>query len=224
MVQRDLLLAEYTGGHVHIAHLSTGSLGGVRAGGQEAAACGRPARSRRITWCSPIMPPSGVYDTNAKMNPPLREERDREALLEAIADGTIDCIATDHAPHHSDEKCVEFSNAPFGIVGLETAVSLCIDRLVHAGVIDLGRMVQLLSPAPARILHLDRGHLRVGADADVTVLDLEREVEVKADESHSRSSNTPFEGWTLRGAAVMTLVGGEIRHDVRDLTAAGDAG
>ena len=120
----------------------------------------------------------GDYDTDAKMNPPLRAESDRRALLKALADGTVDAIATDHAPHHRDEKCVEFSGAPFGIVGLETAVSLCLDRLVRPGLIDLRRMVELFTTGPAGVLGLDRGRLAAGAPANVTVLDLEREVEV----------------------------------------------
>jgi dihydroorotase len=155
------------------------------------------------------------YDTNAKMNPPLRDETDRKALLKAIADGTVDAIATDHAPHHVDEKGVEFSRAPFGIVGLETAVSICLDRLVHGGVIPLSRLVELMSVGPARILRLQRGTLRPGSDADVTVLDLDRRIVVDPSKFLSKSRNTPFAGWRLRGAAVMTLVGGRVVHDAR---------
>jgi dihydroorotase len=213
MVQRDILLAEYTGGAVHIAHLSTG----------RAADLVRRAKQAGIRVTCEVTPHhlaltheavSG-YDTHAKMNPPLRAESDRAALLAAIADGTVDAIATDHAPHNSDEKCVEFSQAPFGVVGLETAVSICLDRLVHGGVIGLTRLVELLSVAPAKILRLDKGSLRVGADADFTVLDLERQVVVAPGSFVSKSVNTPFEGWTLRGGPVMTIVGGRIVHDAR---------
>ena len=156
------------------------------------------------------------YDTDAKMNPPLRSERDRAELVEALADGTVDAIATDHAPHNVDEKRVEFSRAPFGVVGLETAVSLCLDRLVHGGVIGLERMVELFTTGPARILGLDRGRLVEGADAEVTVIDLERRVRVEPRTFESKSRNTPFAGWELRGAPVMTIVGGRVAHDARD--------
>ena len=139
------------------------------------------------------------YDTNAKMNPPLRPEEDREALLQALADGTVDAIATDHAPHHADEKCVEFSLAPFGVVGLETAVSLCLDRLVHRGLLPLPRLVALFTTGPAGVLRLDKGTLAVGKDADVTVLDLERRVTVEPDAFESKSHNTPFKGLTCAG-------------------------
>jgi dihydroorotase len=155
------------------------------------------------------------------MNPPLRAERDRQAMFEGLADGTIDAIATDHAPHHCDEKCVEFSRAPFGIVGLETAVSICLDQLVRPGVIDMKRMVALFTTGPAGVLRLDKlgkGKLAVGADADVTVLDPEREVTVNPREFESKSTNTPFAGCTYRGAAAMTIVGGTIVHTQLGLT------
>ncbi len=213
MVQRDLMLAEYTGGHVHIAHLST-------ARGAEFV---RRAKKARIPATCEVTPHHLVltdaavagYDTSAKMNPPLRSEEDRKALLRALADGTVDAIATDHAPHHVDEKTVEFSRAPFGVVGLETAVPICLDRLVRGGVVGLPRLVELFTAGPARILRLDRGTLRPGADADVTVLDLERRVVVDPSQFRSKSRNTPFAGWSLRGAAVMTLVAGRVVHDVR---------
>jgi len=211
MVQRDLLLAEDTGGHVHIAHLST----------RRAVDFVRQAKRRGVRATCEVTPHHllltdeavGDYDTNAKMNPPLRGEADRQALLEALADGTVDAIATDHAPHHEDEKRVEFCCAPFGVVGLETAVSLCLDRLVHAGVIGLARLVELLAVGPARVLGVWGGGLRVGAPADLTVLDLARPVRVEATGFASRSRNTPFAGWTLRGAAVLTVVGGAVVHD-----------
>ena len=213
MVQRDILLAEYTGGAVHIAHLSTG----------RAAELVRRAKEANIRVTCEVTPHhlaltheavSG-YDTHAKMNPPLRAESDRQALLAAIADGTVDAIATDHAPHNSDEKCVEFSRAPFGVVGLETAVSICLDRLVHDGVIGLPRLVELLSVGPASVLRLKKGSLRPGDDADITVLDLERRVVIDPGAFASKSVNTPFGGWTLRGGPVMTIVGGRIVHDAR---------
>ncbi len=213
MVERDILLAGYTGGHVHIAHLSTGgSAERVRRG-----------KGRGIHVTCEVTPHHLVltheaaagYDTNAKVNPPLRTEADRRDLLEALADGTVDAIASDHAPHLPDEKAVEFSRAPFGIVGLETAVAICLDRLVHRGVISLARMVELFTVGPAKILRLDKGALRAGADADVTILDLEREIEVGAGRFFSKSSNSPFLGWRLRGAPVLTIVAGRIVHDAR---------
>ena len=213
MVSRDLLLAEYTGGAIHIAHMSTG----------RSAELVRRAKEAGIRVTCEVTPHHFAltheavagYDTHAKMNPPLRAESDRQALLSAIADGTVDAIASDHAPHNADEKCVEFSQAPFGIVGLETAVSICLDRLVHGGVIGLPRLVELLACGPASILRVKKGALRVGDDADITVLDLTRRVVVTPSAFESKSVNTPFGGWTLRGGPVMTIVGGRIVHDAR---------
>jgi dihydroorotase len=148
------------------------------------------------------------YDTNTKMNPPLREEADRDAMIAGIADGTVDVIATDHAPHHYDEKEVEFDRAPFGIVGLETAVPLTFDRLVHAGHISLARMIELLSTNPARILRIPGGTLNAGAQADVTVLAPDLKVTIVASALRSKSKNTPFDGWSLRGGVAATIVGG----------------
>ena len=216
MVQRNILLAEYTGGHAHIAHISTG----------RAVEFVREAKKKELRVTCEVTPHHvaltdqmvGDYDTNAKMNPPLRSALDIETLCRALVDGTIDAIATDHAPHHSDEKCVEFSLAPFGIIGLETAIPVCMDRLVHAGVIDLPRLVELFTVGPARILRLDKGRLSVGADADVTVLDPARTVKIDAADFRSKSRNTPFDGLELRGRAVMTIVGGKVVHDARSQT------
>jgi len=212
-VQRDILLAEYTGGHVHIAHMSTA----------RSAEFVREGKRRNVRVTCEVTPHHllltdvavGDYDTDAKMNPPLRTEGDRVGLLEALVDGTVDAIATDHAPHHPDEKLVEFSCAPFGVVGVETAVSLCLDRLVVAGVIDLARMVELFTTGPARVLRLDKGKLAVGADADITVLDLERRVTVDCEKFASLGRNSPFSGWELKGGPVLTIVGGRIVHDGR---------
>jgi dihydroorotase len=152
----------------------------------------------------------GTYDTNFKMNPPLREVTDRDAMIRGIVDGTVDAIATDHAPHHYDEKQVEFDKAPFGIVGLETAVSLVFDRLVHPGHISVTRMVELLAANPARILGVRGGTLRVGGDADVTILAPDLEVTIDPTKFRSKSRNTPFDGWTLRGGVAATMVGGRV--------------
>jgi len=148
------------------------------------------------------------YDPNTKMAPPLRTKRDVEACLEALADGTIDCIATDHAPHALSEKEDEFAEAANGVVGLETAVPLLLDRLVRSGVVDLPTLVTRLSTAPARVLNLPGGSLAPGAAADITILDLERPWTVEPSAFRSRSRNTPFAGFTGTGAPWMTLVGG----------------
>jgi dihydroorotase len=150
------------------------------------------------------------YDGNGKMNPPLREEDDRLAMVEGLRDGSIDVIATDHAPHHADEKALEFDRAPFGIVGLETAVSLCLDRLVHAGVVDLPRLVELLSVNPARILRVPGGTLTDGGPADLTILAPDHSVTVDAKSFASMGRNTPFDGWSLKGAVAATIVGGRV--------------
>ncbi len=213
MVQRDILLAEYTGGHVHIAHMSTAKAAEfVRRGKRDGVRVTCEVTPHHLFLTDEAV---ASYDTNAKMNPPLRPEADREALLRALADGTVDAIATDHAPHHRDEKCVEFSCAPFGVVGLETAVSLCLDRLVHGGVVGLPRLVELFTTGPSRILRLPTGTLAPGARADVTVLDLDREVEVAAARFRSKSANSPFLGWRLRGAPVLTILAGRTLHDAR---------
>ena len=150
------------------------------------------------------------FSTHAKMNPPLRSEADRQALLAGLADGTVDAIADDHAPHHPDEKDVEFSRAPFGIVGLETTVALCLDRLVRPGIIDLSRLVELLSTNPARILNVPGGSLAPGSPGDVTLLALGKRIRINADRFRSKSRNTPFHGWNLTGRAVGTIVGGRV--------------
>jgi dihydroorotase len=147
------------------------------------------------------------------MNPPLRSREHVEAILEALKDGTIDAIATDHAPHHRDEKELEYDQAPFGITGLETAVGLALDKLVHGGVINLQRLVELCSVNPAMIFDLrDRGTLRKGAWGDVTILDPEMNWTFDVAKSKSRSRNTPFNGWTMRGGVVATIVAGKILY------------
>ena len=150
------------------------------------------------------------YDTNTKMSPPLRSREHVEAILEGIKDGTIDAIATDHAPHHIDEKGLEFDQAPFGITGLETAVGLAFD-LVHQGQIDLERMVQMCSTNPARIFGLsERGSLKAKAHADITILDPQLEWVFDLNRSKSKSRNTPFHGRSMQGCAVATIVGGRL--------------
>ncbi|MBI4850849.1 MAG: dihydroorotase [Acidobacteria bacterium] len=207
-VQRDLILAEATGAHIHIAHLSTaGSLELVRQAKQKAIKVTCEVTPHHFTLTDSVVV---GYDTNTKMNPPLRTDKDIEALIEGIIDGTVDAIATDHAPHHEDEKALEYDCAPFGIVGLETAVSLCLDRLYHTGKISLMRLIELLSTSPARIFKINRGSLSVGAYADVTIFNPNLETSVDPTKFHSKSRNTPFANWRLKGKVINTIVGGKI--------------
>ena len=206
MVARDIILAELTGAHLHIAHISTS--GAVR--------LLRDAKARGVRVTAEVTPHHLLltdelvrsYDPNCKMAPPLRTKRDVEACLEALVDGTIDCVATDHAPHALSEKEGEFAEAANGVVGLETAVPLLLDRLVRPGVVDLPTLVSRLSTAPARLLNLPGGSLAAGASADITILDLEQPWTVDPAAFRSRSRNTPFTGFTGTGAPWMTLVGG----------------
>ena len=211
MVERDVSLAELTGAHVHIAHMSAReSIRAVRAGKDRGVRVTCEVAPHHFTLTDEALSGPVKYDTSFKMNPPLREAKDRDAMLEGIADGTVDVIATDHAPHHSDEKMVEFDRAPFGIVGLETAVSHVFDRLVHTGRISLTRMIELLSVNAARVLHIPGGTLSEGAAADITVLAPDMPVTVRAAALRSRSKNTPFDGWQMRGGVAATIVGGRL--------------
>jgi len=210
VVERDVLLAEMTGGKVHIAHASAAaSVDAVRRGKARGVRVTAEATPHHLLLVDQAVKDSD-YDTSTKMNPPLRGEADRQALLEGLRDGTIDCIATDHAPHTVDDKKVEYDQAAFGVVGLETAVALCLDRLVGAGILDLAQLVSLLSTRPARILGLPGGSLAPGSPADVTVLDPERRVKVDPARFESKGRNTPFAGWTLKGAPVLTVVDGRV--------------
>jgi dihydroorotase len=208
MVARDILLAELTGAHVHIAHLSTA--GAVR--------LVRDAKARGVKVTAEVTPHHlllteeavRTFDANTKMNPPLRSKRDTEALLEGLIDGTIDCIATDHAPHAVSEKEGEFDRAAFGIVGLETAVGLLMDRLVRPGALPLATLVARLSRDPARLLNLPGGSLAAGAPADLTLLDPDASWTVDPSTFVSRSRNTPFGGWTVTGRPWRTIVGGRV--------------
>ncbi|MEI6668310.1 MAG: dihydroorotase [Acidobacteriota bacterium] len=226
MVDRDIALAHATGGHVHLAHVSTaGAVRAVRDGKMRGARVTCEVTPHHFTLCDERLLAPLIYDTNLKMNPPLRGTIDREALLAGIKDGSIDVIATDHAPHHADDKRVEFDRASFGIVGLETAVSLALDRLVHAGVIGLGRLVELLSVNPARILKIPGGRLAPGDVADLTIVAPDLMVTIAAAGFRSRARNTPFDGWTLRGGVAATLVGGRVVYaNVAVPQAAGLAG
>jgi dihydroorotase len=208
MVARDLILQEDTRGRYHVAHLSTArSLRLVRQGKAMGLAVTCEVAPHHLILTDEEVARSG-FSTQTKMKPPLRSEADRQALLAGLVDGTVDCIASDHAPHHADEKDVEFNLAPFGILGLETTLSLCLDRLVRPGLVTLPRLVELLSTGPARVLNLPGGTLREGSPGDVTLFDPEKRVTVDAGKFRSRSRNTPFGGYKLRGAPVATFLDG----------------
>jgi len=210
VVERDVQLAELTGGRLHVAHLSTAA----------AADAVRRGKARGVRVTAEVTPhhllltdqavKDSDYDASTKMNPPLRAEADRRAMVEALRDGTIDAIATDHAPHTVDDKKVEYEEAAFGVVGLETAVGLCLDRLVGSRLLTLPQLVGLLSTRPTRAFGLPGGTLARGSPADVTVLDLDRTRKVDPARFQSKGRHTPFAGWTLKGAVVMTIVGGQI--------------
>ena len=205
---RDCVLAQLTGSKVHIAHISTrGALAAVRTAKNEGLQVTCEVTPHHWTLTDEA---AADYDTNTKMSPPLRSQDHLEAILEGMKDGTIDAIATDHAPHHFDEKALEFDQAPFGIVGLETAVGLAFD-LVQRGVLDLPRVVEMCSTNPARIFNLaDRGSLKAGAHADITILDSQFQWVFDVNRSRSKSRNTPFHGRNMQGAAVATIVGGRL--------------
>ena len=218
MVERDALLSEITKASVHVAHMSAReSLRAVRKAKEADIQITCEVAPHHFTLTDDLLASPTPYDTNTKMNPPLREAVDRDAMLDGIADGTVDVIATDHAPHHYDEKNVEFDLAPFGIVGLETAVPLVFDRLVHTGRIGLSRMVELLSVNPAKILRVPGGTLKAGGVADIVVLAPDLSVQINTARLHSLSKNTPFDGWKLKGGVVATIVGGVTSFVNKDL-------
>lgn len=207
-VVRDCVLAKLTGARVHLAHVST----------QGAVEAVRSAKRNGLNVTCEVAPHHWTltdeavteYDTNMKMNPPLRDQHHVDAILEGISDGTIDAIATDHAPHHLDEKSLEFDQAPFGITGLETAIPLAME-LVQRGIISLERVVEMCATNPARIFNLEgRGSLASQHHADVTILDPQLEWVFEVSRTKSRSRNTPFDGRRMRGAAVATIVGGKL--------------
>jgi len=215
-VARDCVLTRLTKAKVHIAHVSTrGALESVRRAKNDGLQVTCEVTPHHWTLTDEAV---ADYDTNTKMSPPLRSREHVDAILEAMQDGTIDAIATDHAPHHTDEKALEFDQAPFGITGLETAIGLAFD-LVHSGVIDLERVVEMCSTNPARIFGLaDRGSLKQNAHADVTLLDPQLEWVFDVNRSKSKSRNTPFDGRRMYGAAVATIVGGRLVYLHPDYT------
>jgi dihydroorotase len=210
MAIRDILLARRTGGHVHLCHMSTrGSVELIRWGKERGIRVTAEVCPHHLSLTEEAVE---GYVTNAKMNPPLRTAADVLALQEAVKDGTIDVIATDHAPHHYDEKEREFADAPNGIVGLETALSVNLTWLVHPGVVDLPTLIERMACAPARLFNLPGGTLRRGAPADVTVFDPDAAWTVDPARFRSKGRNTPYAGQTLRGVVQITIVGGQVVH------------
>jgi dihydroorotase len=232
IVARNILLAELTGARVHCQHLSAaGSVALLREAKKRGVPISGEACPHHFTLTDAAVsgsekfwgndgkilakfqngdiPEWPAYDTNFKMNPPLRSARDREAILEGLADGTIEILCSDHAPHCDYEKEVEFDYAPFGITGLETGLALALMQLVHAKRISLPDLIVKYTVNPARLLNLKKGTLGIGTDADVTVFDLDREWIFERDKTASKSSNSPFFGWKLKGRAVATIVGGK---------------
>jgi len=208
MVAREIILSEYTGMPVHIAHVST----------KGAVELIRQAKKRGVPVTAETCPHYFTltekacegYDTNTKMNPPLRTQEDVDAVIQGLSDGAIDIIATDHAPHHFDEKNVEFELAANGIVGFETALPLALTYLVKPGILTLDQVVSKMSAMPARILKIDKGDIRVGADADLAIVNLEEEYVINPDEFLSKSKNSPFKGFKVSGRVKYTICGGKI--------------
>jgi len=210
-VARDCILSGLTGGHVHLCHMSTrGSVDLIRRAKEQGLKVTAEAAPHHFALTHERV---GDYDTNAKMNPPLREDEDREAIRAAIADGTIDCIATDHAPHHYDAKEREFDDAPNGIIGLETAMSIALQHLVRPGLIDLPTLIERMSAAPARLWHLPGGSLGRDQVADVVVFDPDATWTVDPARIRSRSRNSPWLGEELPGVVRWTIVGGRVVFD-----------
>lgn len=210
VVARDIYLAELTGGHVHVQHVST----------REAVELIRVARDRGVRVSGEASPHHMAlteeavrgYRTEAKMNPPLRSAADRLAVRQGLIDGVLECVATDHAPHHYEEKEREFDDAPFGIVGLETALAVCIGELVKPGDLKLSDLIERMSAAPARLMGIEGGTLRSGSRADLVLFDPEEEWTVDPASFRSKSRNTPFSGWKVTGRVKRTIVGGETRY------------
>ena len=208
MVARDILLAEVTGARYHVAHISSrNSVEMVAFAKARGLAVTAEATPHHLVLSDSDMAP---YDSNFKMKPPLRSRCDVSAVVNGLVSGAIDAIATDHAPHPGSEKMQEFEKCPFGILGLETALGIALENLVHPGKIELMRLVELFTTGPARILGISRGTLGVGAPGDVTIFSTEREWTYDVNKTYSRSRNSPFDGRTFRGGPVATVVGGRV--------------
>jgi dihydroorotase len=208
MVARDILLSELTGARYHVAHISSShSVEMVAFAKARGLAVTAEATPHHLTLADTDMTP---YDSSFKMKPPLRSRKDVNTVLEGIVSGAVEVIATDHAPHPGDEKMQEFERCPFGILGLETAIGISLQQLVHANKISLRRMVELFTVNPARILGINRGTLAQGAPGDVTIFSTDNEWTYDVNKSFSKSRNTPFDGKTFRGGPIATIVNGEI--------------
>ena len=216
MVSRNIILSEQTGTPVHIAHVSSaGSVRMIREAKQRGLKITAEVTPHHITFTDSCL---ATYDTNLKMNPPLRTEKDVQALKEGLKDGTIDCIATDHAPHQISEKLVEFNYAPFGVIGLETAVPASFDALYHGKILTLNEIIRKWTVNPARVLRLKtKGSLATGMDGDITIIDPDLEVTIDASKFESKSRNTPFDKWKLKGAPKAAIVMGKIAWSAEDL-------
>ncbi len=213
MVERDILLSELTGAVLHIAHVSSrGSVERIRKAKKLGIRVTAEVTPHHLTLTHEALL---TYDTNLKVNPPLRSEADRQALIEGLLDGTIDAVASDHAPHNIAEKETEFENAAFGMIGLETSLSLML-RLVHEGILTPSQLVERMAAGPARILGIRDWVLREGAPANVTLIHPDMVFNVAADRFRSKSRNTPFNGWELKGKAVCTLVSGKVVYEDRE--------
>lgn len=209
MASRDIALAEATGGRFHLMHVSTaGSVDAVRRAKRRGVRVTTEVTPHHFTLTDECL---RTFDSNYKMNPPLRDRRDVEACIEGLADGTIDCIVTDHAPHAKEKKMQELDRAPFGIIGLETSLGLVVTHLIEPGHLDWPAAIEKMSVNPSRILGLDKGTLAIGANADVTIIDPRTQWTVNPAEFRSKSTNTPFAGWKLRGRADIVIVGGKIK-------------
>lgn len=213
IVARDILFAREIDWKIHLQHISVKEcVDMIRRARQSGIKITAEATPHHISLTDDYI---RTYNTNYKMNPPLRTEEDRQALLQGLADGTITVIATDHAPHTMTAKLVEFNHAPFGIIGLETAISVCLKELVHSELLSMKDFVAKFTTGPAEVLGFENYDLRNGNPADITVIDLEKKVKVDASEFHSKSTNTPFDGMEFVGAPIMTIVDGKIVADMR---------
>ncbi len=212
MVGRDIILSELTGGHIHVLHVSTaGSIELIRRAKRRNVKVTTEVCTHHFTLSDECL---RTFDSNYKMSPPLRSQQDVEACIAGLKDGTIDCICTDHAPHAAEKKMQELDLAPFGITGLETALGLVVTQLIEKGHLTWPQAIEKLTINPARIMGVNKGTLRVGAAADVTVIDPTTPYQLSAADMRSKSKNTPFIGWTLRGRATHTIVDGRVRYQL----------
>ncbi len=209
MVARDIALAQSTGAKLHIMHVSTeGAVSAVRRAKLRGVKVTCEVTPHHLTLSDEML---RTFNSNYKMNPPLRSAEHIQACIEGLRDGTIDCIATDHAPHAAEKKLCEITLAPFGIIGLETALPLMIETLILPGVLTWSQLIEKMSCNPSKILSLGKGTLRKGADADVTIIDPKQQWEVTPENLHSKSKNSPWLGKTMTGRAEMVIVDGEIK-------------